>query len=203
MTFITDPLQLEQLYGQPQVTSTAKELDHLIPHYRRYIEASPFVLLATVGERGADCTPRGDRPGFVRIRDDRTLLLPDRRGNNRIDSLRNILRDPRLGLLFLIPGQGNTLRVSGQARISIDADLLQSFAVDGQPPRSVLVIEIQSVFFQCARAVLRSELWNPEGFLAPGALPSAGDILAAITDGNVGGAEYDRVWPERARQTLW
>src|SRR3984885_12054784 len=149
--------ELEKLYGIPGAASLVKEVSRITPHYRAYIEASPFVSLATVGPEGIDCLPRGDKPGFVRIHDDRTLMLPDRRGNNRIDSLRNIVRDPRVALLFLIPGVGNTLRVNGRAHLSVEPDLLASFAIDGKLPRSVTVIEVDAVYFQCARALVRSE----------------------------------------------
>ena len=171
---ITAVAELESLYGIPNEASAVKEVDRLTPHYRAYIEASPFMALATSGAEGLDCSPRGDKPGFVRIHDDRTLMLPDRRGNNRIDSLRNIVRDPRVGLLFLIPGVGNTLRVNGRAHLSVDPQLLESFAVEDKAPRSVTVIAVDTVYFQCARALVRSELWNPERHVDPRSLPSAG-----------------------------
>ena len=195
--------ELEALYGQPVAAATVKEVARITPHYRTYIEASPFVSLATSGPEGLDCSPRGDRPGFVRVHDEKTLMLPDRRGNNRIDSLRNIVRDPKVALLFLIPGVGNTLRVNGRAEISVDPVLLDSFAVDDKPPRSVTVITVDAVYFQCARALVRSELWNPARHRDPKELPSAGQILAALSDDKVGGEPYDREWPERAAKTLW
>jgi PPOX class probable FMN-dependent enzyme len=195
--------ELEALYGSPGEASTVKEVDWITPHYRAFIEASPFLSLATSGPEGLDCSPRGDKPGFVRIADERTLLLPDRRGNNRVDSLRNVVRDPRVALLFLIPGVGNTLRVNGEAQISTNPDLLASFAVEDKLPRSVLVIAVRAVYFQCARALVRSHLWDPDHRVDPKALPSAGEILAALSDHRVGGAEYDRAWAERAKATLW
>jgi len=195
--------ELEAVYGQPVAAATVKEVARITPHYRTYIEASPFVSLATSGPEGLDCSPRGDRPGFVRVHDEKTLMLPDRRGNNRIDSLRNIVRDPRVALLFLIPGVGNTLRVNGRAEISVDPVLLDSFAVGDKPPRSVTVITVDAVYFQCARALVRSELWNPARHRDPKELPSAGQILAALSDDKVGGEPYDREWPERAAKTLW
>ena len=200
---ITTVAELEAIYGVPSEASTVKEVDWLTPHYRAYIEASPFMALATSGPEGLDCSPRGDKPGFVRIHDDKTLMLPDRRGNNRVDSLRNIVRNPRVGLLFLIPGVGNTLRVNGQAHLSIDPDLLNSFAVEDKAPRSVTVIAVETVYFQCARALVRSELWNPERHVDPRSLPSAGEILAALSDNRVGGVTYDREWPGRAAKTMW
>ncbi|MEL3889928.1 pyridoxamine 5'-phosphate oxidase family protein [Ferrovibrio sp. MS7] len=203
MSIITSVAELEKLYGEAQETSTAKEVDYITPHYRRFIEASPFVVLATSGPEGLDASPRGDKAGFVRIQDDRTLLLPDRRGNNRVDSLRNIVRDPRVGLLFLIPGSGTTLRVNGRGALSIDPALLESFAVEEKAPRSVLVLQVESVYFQCARAIMRSELWNPERHVDPKSLPTAGQILAGITAGRVGGEPYDKAWPERAKASMW
>lgn len=200
---VTSLQQLDALYGSPNAASTVKEVDRITPHYRAYIEASPFVVLSTVGPEGLDGSPRGDGPGFVRVQDERTLLLPDRRGNNRIDSLRNIVRDGRVAMLFLVPGVGNTLRVNGRAHISINPDLLASFEVNGWAPRSVAVIAVQAAYFQCARALVRSDLWNPERRIYPGALPSAGEMLAAVSGDRVGGEAYDREWPERAAQTLW
>lgn len=203
MSVITSVEDLEALYGEPGEASLVKVADRVTPHYRAYIEASPFVALATSGPEGLDCTPRGDRPGFVRIHDDKTLMMPDRRGNNRIDSLRNIVRDPRIGLLFLIPGSGNSLRINGTAQVSADRDLLGSFEMDGKAPRTVIVITVGEVYFQCARAIVRSELWSPENHVDPKSLPSAGDILAAMSDDRVGGESYDKVWPERAKASLW
>lgn len=203
MAIITSIEELEAIYGLPAETSTVKEVDRVTPHYRALIAASPFAVLATSGPEGLDCSPRGDGPGFVRLADDRTLLLPDRRGNNRADSLRNIIRDPRVALLFLIPGSGNTLRVNGRAHLTTDAALRASFAVDGQAPRCVIVIAVDAVYFQCARAILRSDLWNPDKHIEPNSLPSAGQILAALSANRIGGAEYDRAWPQRAKESLW
>jgi PPOX class probable FMN-dependent enzyme len=200
---ITSLSDLEALYGEVNKASLLKETDRLVPEYRALIEAAPFAALATRVPEGLDCSPRGDGPGFVRIRDDKTLLLPDRRGNNRIDSLKNIVRDPSVALLFLIPGIGETLRVNGQAVISVEPGLLESFAVDGKPPRSVIVITVDTVFFQCARAVLRSELWNPARHVPRGSLPSAGQILAALTNNEAGGEAYDKALPERQRTSLY
>ena len=200
---VTAVADLEALYGQPAEAATVKEVARITPHYRAYIEASPFVSLATSGPEGLDCSPRGDRPGFVRVHDEKTLMLPDRRGNNRIDSLRNIVRDPRVALLFLIPGVGNTLRVNGRARLSIEPALLDSFAVEDKPPRSVMVMTVDAVYFQCARALVRSELWNPARHVDQKSLPSAGQILAALSQDRVGGETYDREWPGRAAKTMW
>ena len=195
--------QLEALYGRPLETSLVKEVDRITPHYRTLIEASPFAVLASCGPEGLDCSPRGDRPGFVRVAGERTLLLPDRMGNNRIDSLRNIVRDPRVALLFLIPGSGTTLRVNGRAQLTAEPSLLASFAIDGKAPRCVVSIETDSVYFQCARAIVRSGLWDAAHHADPAALPTPGAILAALSQDRIGGEAYDREWPERAHKTLW
>ena len=159
--YVTTMAQLEAMYAQPMETSLLKELDHIGPHYRALIESSPFVALATVGPEGLDCSPRGDAAGFVRIHDERTLLIPDRRGNNRIDSLRNIVRDPRVALLFLIPGVSETMRINGRAALSTDPELLESFRVDGKAPRCIIVVTVERAYFQCAKAIVRSKLWDP------------------------------------------
>jgi hypothetical protein len=203
MPFIATIAQLETIYGLPNDASTVKVADRITPSYRALIEKSPFTALATSGPEGLDCSPRGDLPGFVRIHDDKTLMMPDRRGNNRTDSLRNIVRDPRVALLFLVPGSGSTLRVNGRALVSADPDLLTSFKVDGKVPRTVIVMTIEEIYFQCARAIVRSELWNPDKRVDPKTLPTPGQILADMSDDRVGGEQYDREWPERARRTLW
>ncbi len=203
MSIIATIDELETLYGKPGETSLVKELDRIIPEYAAFIEASPFVALATGGSDGLDCSPRGDLPGFVRMADEKTLLMPDRHGNNRVDSLRNIVSDGRVGLLFLVPGSGTTLRVNGRAVLSVDPDLRASFAVDGKPPRSVIVITVEAVYFQCARAIHRSDLWNPQKHVDPKSLPTPGAILAAVSANRIGGESYDREWPERAKKTMW
>lgn len=195
--------RLRALYSAPSEPALAKERSALTPEYRRLIEASPFVVLASSGPDGLDCSPRGDPHSVVHIEDDRTLLLPDRRGNNRLDTLANVLTDPRVALLFLIPGSGTTLRVRGTAEIRADAELLARFTIEGRPPRTVLVVRIESVFFQCARAILRSGLWDPARPAAPADLPSAGEMLQWASDGRIDGAAYDRNWPDRARRSLW
>ena len=204
MSIVTSIEQLEALYTPaPVAASTVKVAHRMTPQYRRLVEASPFAALATVGPEGIDCSPRGDQPGFVRVHDDQTLMMPDRRGNNRIDSLRNIVRDPRVAFLFLLPGSGTTFRANGKAQLSIDPDLLASFEVEGKAPRSVIVMKIDELYFQCARAIVRSELWNPARHIDTGTLPTPGEILASMTDNQVGGEAYDKAWPERARQTMW
>ncbi len=195
--------QLEAIYGRPGETSLVKELDRLIPDYARLIEASPFVALATAGPEGLDCSPRGDLAGFVRIRDDKTLLIPDRRGNNRTDSLRNIVRDGRVGLLFLIPGSGTTLRVNGRAVVSADPALRAGFEMDGALPRTVVVVTVEAVYFQCARAIRRSQLWDAARHVDPKSLPTPGQILDATSAGRIDGAAYDAEWPGRAAKSMW
>jgi len=195
--------ELEALYGLPGETSTVKEIDRIIPAYRSLIEASPFVALATCGPEGLDCSPRGDVAGFVRVRDERTVLMPDRRGNNRVDSLRNIVRDPRVALLFLVPGSGTTLRLNGHAYLSTDPELLASFVMEGKAPRSVIVTTVDSIYFQCARAIVRSHLWSPEYFVDPKSLPTPGQILATLSEDRVGGQDYDDAWCDRAQKTMW
>src|ERR1700709_1596175 len=179
MSVIATIEQLEAIYGLPVEAATAKVADRITPSYRVLIDHSPFAALATSGPEGLDCSPRGDLPGFVRIHDDKTLMMPDRRGNNRVDSLRNIVRDPRVALLFLIPGSGSTLRVNGRAHLSADPQLLASFGMEGKAPRTVIVMTVDEIYFQCARAIVRSDLWNPDKRVDPGSLP------------------------ERARQSLW
>jgi len=200
---IADVATLERLYGAPSEASIVKEVDHVHPVYRKLIEASPFAILATSGPGGLDASPRGDGPGFVVVENEKTLVLPDRRGNNRTDTLRNIIADPRIALLFLIPGIGETLRVNGRATISIDPALLRRFAVEGKEPRSVLVIAIETVFFQCSRAVVRADLWNPEKHASRAALPSTGALLSALSSARIGGEAYDRALPERLKATLY
>lgn len=198
---------LEAIYNTPSEASQVKESTVVTDEYRRLIEASPFVALASCGQEGMDCSPRGDLKGFVRIHDQKTLMIPDRRGNNRVDTLRNIVLDPRIALLFLIPGAGTTLRVNGRAKLSTDPALLQSFEEQGKPPRSVIIIDIDVIYFQCARAILRSKLWDAAAQVDEKTLPSAGDILAAQTklraEGGIDGNAYDAEWPDKAKKTLW
>jgi PPOX class probable FMN-dependent enzyme len=203
MSVVATIAQLEAIYGQPGETSTVKVADRVTPPYRVLIDNSPFAALATCGPEGLDCSPRGDLPGFVRIHDEKTLMIPDRRGNNRVDSLRNIVRDPRVALLFLIPGSGSTLRVNGRAQVAADADLLASFKMDGKSPRTVIVMTVEEIYFQCARAIVRSDLWNPDKRVDPKTLPTPGQILADMSENRIGGEAYDKAWPERARQSLW
>jgi PPOX class probable FMN-dependent enzyme len=200
---VTSVEGLERLYGTPYGPSLLKEADRITAHYREFIEAAPFFALASVGPEGLDCSPRGDAPGFVRVADEKTLLVPDRRGNNRIDTLRNILMDPRVALLFLIPGCGETIRVNGHAKISTDPALLREFVVDGKAPRSVIVVSVDRIFYQCAKAIVRSKLWDPSRHVERKSLPSTGTILAELTAGKIVAADHDKAAPERLKATLY
>ena len=194
---------LEARYGAVNPNSLRKELDRIHPLYRPYIEASPFMALATSGPQGMDVTPRGDPAGFVQVEDEKTVLIPDRRGNNRLDSLRNLIADPRIALLFLVPGLGETLRVNGRATISIDPALLERFAVAGKPPQSVILVSVGSVYFQCQKALARSKLWDPETRIDRKALPTAGDIRKSLAKEEFDGAAYDAAYPERMKRTMY
>lgn len=187
----------------PGEASRIKVADHLHPVYRPWIEAAPFAVLATRGPHGLDTSPRGDAPGFVRIADAHTLLLPDRRGNQRIDSLRNLLHDPQVALLFLIPGQGEALRVNGRARISASPALCAALAAEGKAPATVLVINVATVYFQCARAIQRAGLWDPARHVARGSLPSPGAVLQALSQSGFDGQAYDAALPARQAATLY
>ncbi len=201
-TIVRSIEQLESLYGEVMATARAKELDHLSAHYRALIAASPFVVVASIGPRGLDCSPRGDPAGFVAVEDDRTLLLPDRPGNNRLDTLSNIVRDPRVALIFLIPGIGETLRVNGKAEIDTAPALLERFAINGKPARSVLRIRIDAVYFQCQKALVRSRLWDPTRHVERAALPTAGDMIGGLLEG-FDGKKYDADYPERMKRTIY
>ncbi|HYW55384.1 MAG TPA: pyridoxamine 5'-phosphate oxidase family protein [Polaromonas sp.] len=200
---ITTLDQLTALFGEVGEASIRKEVAYVHPHYRALIEASPFAVLATSGPGGLDASPRGDPAGFVHVENETTLLLPERRGNHRVDSLRNLLADPRLALLFLIPGVGETLRVNGQATISVAPEMLARFVMQGQLPKCVLVIKVEAVYFQCARAIQRSGLWQTPAPDARASLPSPGAILSALTDAAIDGETYDRELPARQRATLY
>jgi uncharacterized protein len=195
--------QLEQIYGQPIPTSIVKEVDRLNEVYGKLIEAAPFVVIATSGPGGLDCSPKGDLPGFVRIIDDKTLMIPDRPGNNRLDGFKNLMSDPRIALLFLIPGCAETLRVNGRASVSVDPALRESFAVNGKPARAVLVVNIETVFFHCAKAIVRAKLWDPAAQIDRKSLPSTGTIIAEVSGGKLGGEQYDKEAPARIQSMLY
>src|SRR5215468_8024386 len=203
MSIVASIEELEEIYGQPGETSIVKVADRITPSYRTLIEKSPFAALATCGPEGLDCSPRGDLPGFVRIHDDKTLMLPDRQGNNRVDSLRNIVRDPRVALLFLIPGVAETMRINGRAVLSTDPELLASFKVDGKAPRCIIVVTVERAYFQCAKAIVRSKLWDPSQHVPRGKLASTGAMVAALTKGKVDAETYDRDAPARIKAQLY
>ena len=200
---VTSMEQLQSLYGERMPASVIKEIDHINAHYRTLIEAAPFVAIATCGPEGLDCSPKGDPAGFIRILDDKTLAIPDRPGNNRIDGFRNIVRDPRIALLFLIPGVGETLRVNGRASISVDPDLMTSFAINGKLPRCVLIVHVESAYFHCSKAIVRSKLWDEATKIDRKSLPSTGSIVAELSKGKLGGEAYDREMPERIKAQLY
>jgi PPOX class probable FMN-dependent enzyme len=200
---VTTMEALESLFEQPIGASITKEIDHINAPYRALIEAAPFFALATSGPDGMDCSPRGDAPGFVRVQDEKTLLVPDRRGNNRIDSLRNLINDPRVALLFLIPGCGETLRINGRAAISTDPALRESFVVQGKTPRVVLVVTVDRVYYQCPKAIVRSKLWDTTTWQDRKTLPTSGKILSTITAGKVDADAHDAAYPERLKATIY
>ena len=195
--------EIEALYGEAGEASLVKEVAEIIPQYRSFIEQSPFCSLATSGPEGLDCSPRGGVPGFVRVHNERTLMMPDRRGNNRCDSLKNIICEPKIALCFLIPGSRTTLRVNGEAYVSIDPEVRASFTEQGQEPRSVIIIKTHAVYFQCGRAIIRSKLWDQDAQVDPSSLPTPGEVLAYLSDNKVGGKKYDEEWEGRANKTMW
>jgi PPOX class probable FMN-dependent enzyme len=203
MTRVTSLEQLDALYGAPVEAAVLKEIDYISDHYRVFIDKAPFVVIATVGPEGLDCSPRGDPAGFVRVVDKKTVMIPDRRGNNRIDALRNIVRDPRCSLLFLIPGIGNTLRINGTAEIIDDPALNESFAFKGKLPRTVLKVTADRVYFQCPKALVRSRLWSQDQHVATSEFPTAGDILKELTKGGFDGEAYDKAYPKRLQDTMY
>ncbi|MDF9301190.1 pyridoxamine 5'-phosphate oxidase family protein [Tritonibacter mobilis] len=192
---------LEALYGTPGAPSLRKVARQMTPLYRKWIMASRLCMLATVGPEGTDDSPRGDDGPVVLELDPGTLALPDWRGNNRIDSLRNIVRDGRVSLMFLVPGSNNVVRVNGTAIVTADPDLLQRFDKAAKLPRTVIVIKINEIYSQCARALMRARTWT-SGDESEG-LPSVGDILAEQTAGEEGGRAYDEAWAPRAAKTMW
>ncbi|WP_225026360.1 pyridoxamine 5'-phosphate oxidase family protein [Xinfangfangia pollutisoli] len=201
MDWIETLEDLQALYGTPGQAAQIKVTPMLTPAYRAHIERARFCVLSTVGPEGTDGSPRGDEGPVVTVLDDRTLALPDWQGNERIDSLRNILRDGRVSLMFLVAGSNTAMRVNGTARLTADPALRARFARNAKLPRSVIVIAIAEVYSQCARALIRSALWSA-GDQSAG-LPSVGDMLREITEGRFDGAAYDAAWPARAKGTMW
>jgi PPOX class probable FMN-dependent enzyme, DR_2398 family len=198
---VTDISELEMLYGEAGPAATEKVACRMTPEFRLWLERCRFCILSTVGPEGTDASPRGDREPVLRELDPGTLALPDWAGNNRIDSLRNIVRDPRASLMLFVPGSNNVVRMNGRAFVTLDEKLRRTFEVNGKHPRSVIVFEIAEIYTQCARALMRAGLW--EGRDDSVGLPTVGDILAALTEGRVGGKAYDEEWPERAARSMW
>jgi PPOX class probable FMN-dependent enzyme len=201
MRFIAGIEELEAHYGVPAAAATRKVADRMTPTYRSWVARARFCVLVTVGPEGTDGSPRGDDGPVVIELDERTLALPDWAGNNRIDSLRNIVRDGRVSLMFMVPGSTNVVRVNGTAKVTADEDLRGRFERGGKLPRTVIAVRIGEVYFQCARALMRARLWT-SGDESAG-LPTPGEMLAEMTSGEVGGASYDAAWPARAKESMW
>jgi len=198
--------QLEKMYGTPADRVNWKEVDHITDHYRQFIEAAPFLIIATFGEKGVDCSPRGDPAGFVRVVDEKTLLIPDRRGNNRLDTLRNIVLNHQIGLIFIIPGVGETIRVSGKARIIIDETLCESFRIAGKAASSVLSVTVEKAYFQCQKAIARSKLWDAASMIDRASLPTAGQMaeyFAGLHQVEFDGKAYDENYSEHMKNTIY
>jgi len=203
---IKSVIELESIYGTPVAGATWKEIDYINDHYKQFIEKSPFLILATQGEKGIDCSPRGDPAGFVRVVDERCIQLPDRRGNNRLDSLRNIVKNPEVGLIFLIPNIGETIRLSGKAEIIVDDQLCRSFSIQNKPASSVISISVEKVYFQCQKALVRSKLWDASKHIDRSELPSTGEmvnVFAKMNNVEFDGAEYDKNYSEHMKKTIY
>lgn len=202
MEHIETTEQLAELYGEPNPLAISKELDHINALYRAFIEKAPFVVIATSGPDGLDCSPRGDPAGFARVKDEHTVLIPDRRGNNRVDTLSNIVRDGRISLLFLIPGVNETLRINGRAKLSVNSDLCESFSLQGKTPRSVIVVSAERVYYQCPKALVRSKLWDADAQVERSEVPTGGQMIQAI-DKAFDGETWDRNYPEHQKTTIY
>ena len=202
-SIISSEAELKSLYDAPVPTSLLKEIDYVSEDYARWINASPLMILATSGPEGLDCSPRGDPKGFVRIADPKTLMIPDRRGNNRINSLHNIVRDPRVALLFLIPGINGTMRVNGRAELTADPGLCASFAIEGKAPKCVIIVHVGSAYTQCQKALVRGKVWDAAAHIAPADLPSVGEMLERLSTGDFDGKAYEAAYPERMKATIY
>jgi PPOX class probable FMN-dependent enzyme len=200
---VTSIEALEVIYGPAVPRSLTKEIDHISNHYRQFIEVAPFVVVATVGPEGMDCSPRGDPAGFMRVTDPKTVIMPDRRGNNRLDSLRNLVRDPRISLLFLIPGVNETMRINGTAKIVADTALCDSFTIQGKAPATVIVTTVERIYYQCPKALVRSKLWSPEALVPRSSLPSTGEMQQALLGEDFDGAGYDKDYPTHMQRTIY
>lgn len=200
---IREIAQLDALYGVATPRSITKEITHLNAEYRAFIEAAPFMAVATVGPEGLDCSPRGENGSVVRVVDETTVQFADRRGNNRLDTLRNIISDNRIALLFLVPGIGETMRINGRASISVSPELLETFTVEGKSPKSVVEVKVDRAYFQCSKALVRSGLWDGEKLMGRGEVPSAGQMLEATTADDFDAVEYDKTSELRNLDQLW
>ncbi|MEM6580029.1 MAG: pyridoxamine 5'-phosphate oxidase family protein [Pseudomonadota bacterium] len=197
---------LVDLYGDPLERSLWKEINYINDHYKRFIERSPFLILATMSEKGIDCSPRGDPAGFVRVVDEKHIQIPDRRGNNRLDSLKNIVSHPNVGIIFLIPNVGETIRVSGKAKIVVEPELCDSFSIRGKPASSVLSITVEKAYFQCQKALVRSKLWDASTYVERNDLPTAGEMAKVFAESNnieFDAQEYDENYPEHMKNTIY
>lgn len=200
---VTTLEELATIYDRPAERVIRKELDHVDTAGRAFIAAAPFCVFASGGKAGLDCSPKGDKPGFVAVEDDgRTLLIPDRPGNNRIDGMKNIVEDPRVGLIFLVPGANETYRVNGRARISVDPALKRRFAVDGKEPRTVIVVTVEQAFQHCPKALVRSNLWKAGAGQRPEGVPTLGDFAAARGQG-IDARGYDAAYAQRMLRELY
>lgn len=198
--------ELEQVYGPPMDRALWKEIDHINDHYRTFIEHAPFLVLATSGAKGIDCSPRGDPAGFVRVVDEKHIQIPDRRGNNRLDSLRNIVENPAVGVIFLIPNVGETIRIRGRAEIIVDSELCESFAINGKPASTVLSITVEKAYYQCQKAIARSKLWDPSTYVERRTLPTAGEmskVFSASRNVDFDAEQYDKNYPEHMQKTIY
>src|ERR1700688_942660 len=200
---VRDEAELAEMYGPALERSVRKQLDHLDDLSRAFIAASPMLIIGSQGPTAADNSPRGDVPGFVKVADDHTLLIPDRRGNNRLDTLRNLVKNPKIGLLFLFPGANESFRVNGEAVVSRDPALTEQFVMQGQAPRTVIVVTVKEAYIQCSRALVRADLWNPQKHAALGAVPSMGTMLAQHTGGVVDAKAFDEEAKARVPKTLY
>lgn len=200
---ISSIAELEELYGQAHPLSLAKETNFLTNAYQEWLSKSRFFALATTGVDGLDCTPRGDQAEQAfKVVDRKTIIIPDRRGNNRLDSLKNIILNPNIALMFLIPGINEALRINGRATLTTDPDLISQFDMNGKMPKSIIHVDIEAVYFQCARALIRSELWNSDKQFVKNDVPSAGQMMQSVKS-DFDGDEYERILPERQQDTLY
>ncbi len=206
MNTINSLSELQERYGKTVKQAQWKEIDHINDHYRQFIEASPFLILSTYGNKGIDCSPRGDPPGFVRVIDKNQLLIPDRRGNNRLDSLQNIVANGQVGLIFIVPNVGETIRVSGFAKIIVDQTLCDSFSINNKAPNSVISVKVHKAYYQCQKALVRSALWDSSTYIEREKLPTSGQMaenFSSMHNSEFDGDAYDRNYPRHIKKTIY